>query len=293
MIIDIKYHIASLVAVFLALGIGILVGTNFSAVGNDMIVKQQKQMIDKLEKDFDQLRDENKKAQHQVGDYKAVVNVHKQFEKQVVPSMVYAKLQGLNIAVVETNNYGLQEDWINTMKKAGANITSVTSVSGILNLSDPKVREQIATKLLLTSKDEADVTNAVAQEISVGIKSGQNMENIQYLESLGILKKNGTLGLPINAVVVVGGSQDEQTAKARDLDLPIMKYFLGQNIPVYGVEHSDVDISYMKDYQRLRISTIDDIDLVPGQIALIYAMRGTPGNYGIKTTAKELVPSIP
>lgn len=41
MIIDIKYHIASLTAVFLALGIGIVIGT--SMIGSDTITKQQKE----------------------------------------------------------------------------------------------------------------------------------------------------------------------------------------------------------------------------------------------------------
>ncbi len=78
-----------------------------------------------------------------------------------------------------------------------------------------------------------------------------------------------------------------------NLDLPLMNYFLAQNIPVYGVETSDVDYSYMKQYQKLNVSTVDNIEMIPGQLSLVMAVYGKPGNYGIKTTARQLMPGIP
>lgn len=62
---------------------------------------------------------------------------------------------------------------------------------------------------------------------------------------------------------------------------------------VYGVESSQTSFSYMEEYQKNNISTVDNIDLSLGQIALIYAMEGEPGNYGIKPTAKRFMPSVP
>lgn len=290
MIIDIKYHIASLVAVFLALGIGILVGNNFSAVGNEIFVKQQQQMIDSLEKNFEQIREENKKAQQQISEFQSSVSVHKQFEKQVMPALIAGKLQGQNLAIIETNNYGLHDDWINTLRTAGAKVTTITTVLEGFDLSDEKVRQQIATKLLLPDNGEANITKAIAQEIGAAVTTGKNIENIQFLEDLGFLKKVGEYGEPVNAVIVVGGSQDERMVRVQTLDIPLMNYFLAQNIPVYGVEHADVEVSYMKDYQKLKVTTIDNVDMVPGQYALISAISGNPGNYGVKPTAKQLVP---
>ena len=44
--IDIRYHIASIVAVFLALGLGVLIGSTI--VGDDLLVDQQKKLLDRL-----------------------------------------------------------------------------------------------------------------------------------------------------------------------------------------------------------------------------------------------------
>jgi len=56
MILDIRYHIASLVAVFLALGLGILIGASLLDEGR--LVESQEKLIVGLEKRFDTLQAE-------------------------------------------------------------------------------------------------------------------------------------------------------------------------------------------------------------------------------------------
>jgi len=72
----------------------------------------------------------------------------------------------------------------------------------------------------------------------------------------------------------------------------MMNYFLERNVPVFGVETSDVAYSYMKEYQKLKVSTVDNIDMIPGQLSLVMSVYGKPGNYGIKTTARQLMPDV-
>ncbi len=294
MIIDLKYHIASLIAVFLALGIGILVGT--AVLGNDVndvIVQQQKQMVEKLNRDFEQIRKENKAAQDEIAAYKTSLNISKDFEKQILPLLVTSRLNGKQIAIIETNSYGFHEDWINTLKLAGAKVTSVTTVLEGFELKNETTRKEIATKLMLNDTSEAAVAKEVAKEISVGIISAQNIENLHYFEQIGMIQTSGDYGVPVNSVIFVGGSQADPGDRLANLDLPMMKYFLSQNIPVYGVETSDVVYSYMKQYQKLKVSTVDNIDMVPGQVSLVLAISGKPGNYGIKSTSRNLMPVFP
>lgn len=53
--IDLKYHIASIVAVFLALGLGVIIGSTI--VGDDLLVDQQQKLIERLEEQFYTLKD--------------------------------------------------------------------------------------------------------------------------------------------------------------------------------------------------------------------------------------------
>lgn len=293
MIIDMKYHIASLIAVFLALGIGILVGS--AVLGdnvNDVIMAQQKQMVDDLTRNFEKIRKDNLLAQDEIANYQAYLNVSKEFEKQILPLLVADKLQGKQVAIIETSNYGIHEDWINTLKMAGANITSVTTVLEGVNLNE-ETRKELATKLMLSENTENTITREIARELSVGVISAQNIENIHFFEQMGLIKTSGEYGVPIQAAIFVGGSQVDPGDRQMNLDIPMMNYFLEKKISVYGVETSDVTYSYMKNYQKLKISTVDNIDMIPGQVSLVMAVYGKPGNYGIKSTARLPLPALP
>ena len=293
MIIDFKYHVASLVAVFLALGIGILVGSSFLGENvNEAIIQQQKQIVSNLNRDFEQMRQDHKVAQEEIEAYKSDLNISKQFEEQVLPALFSGKLAGKQIAVIETNSYDFHDDWIETLGMTGANVVSITTVLEGFDLSQEETRNSIKTKLMLKDASEAAVSQELAREIAEGIISAQNLENLHYFEQLGLIKNSGEYGVPINAVIFVGGSQEEVGERCANLDLPMMNYFLERNIPVFGVETSDVAYSYMKEYQKLKVSTVDNIDMIPGQLSLVMSVYGKPGNYGIKTTARQLMPEV-
>lgn len=293
MIIDFKYHVASLVAVFLALGIGILVGSSFLGENvNEAIIQQQKQIVSNLNRDFEQMRQDHKVAQEEIESYKSALNISKQFEDQVLPALFSGKLAGKNIAVIETNNYDFHDDWIDTMGMTGANVVSITTVLEGFNLSQEEIRNSIKTKLMLKDASEGAVSQELAREIAEGVISAQNLENLHYFEQLGLIKNSGEYGVPIDAVIFVGGSQEEVGERCANFDLPMMNYFLERNVPVFGVETSNVAYSYMKEYQKLKVSTVDNIDMIPGQLSLVMSVYGKPGNYGIKTTARQLMPEV-
>jgi outer membrane murein-binding lipoprotein Lpp len=294
MIIDIKYHIASLVAVFLALGIGVLIGSAVLGTNvNDIVMNQQKQIVDELNRKMDQIRKDNKAVQEEINHYKSALDISKEFETKTLPILVANKLYGRQVAIIETTNYGINDQWINTLKNSGAKVKSITAVQEGFSLKNEETRKGIAAKLMLSNTSEAAVTKEVANELAVALTSAQNPEKLHYFEQLGLIKTSGEYGVPVNAVIFVGGSQIDMGDRCANFDLPMISYFLSKNIPVYGVEPSNVVFSYMKQYQKLKMSTIDNIDMISGQVSLVMAVYGKPGNYGIKTSARQLMPAIP
>ncbi len=64
-------------------------------------------------------------------------------------------------------------------------------------------------------------------------------------------------------------------------------------VPVVGVERSDADPSSIGFYSSSGMpATVDSIDLVAGRVALAYALDGARGNYGVKSTADRLLPTL-
>jgi len=91
-------------------------------------------------------------------------------------------------------------------------------------------------------------------------------------------------------VVLVGGSRGEKDNCFRVLDLPLIRYFREHRIRVIGTEFSDAAHSYIRYYYNQRITTVDNVDTIPGITALVLALAGKDGHFGIKPTAERMLP---
>lgn len=288
MIIDYKYHIASLVAVFLALGIGILIGSTL--LGNDALIDYQKQVTDRLESQLQSLRETNETIQARANTLETDSNMHKQFEKQVLPVLAAGKLAGKNYALVELNNFGSPPEVAGVIKAAGGNVISVTSVNAIGD--EQKTIEALQQELGWPVNTSNELYKRLAVEIANNINTGENTVVIGHLVEKELLKTSGQYGSPVDGIIIVGGSYNDINRNMQ-IDISLIDYFNELNIPVVGVEETDVTFSSMKEYQRKHISTVDNIDTVPGQLAMVLALGGQPGHYGIKSTAQRLLPDLP
>ncbi|MHB8171976.1 MAG: copper transporter [Thermincolia bacterium] len=288
MIIDMKHHIASLVAVFLALAMGILIGT--TVLGNDTIIRQLEARADSLAKDLGALSQENKELKAKNAGVEKSTRDYQEFGQSVLPQLVYNRMVGKQIALVETGNYGFNQDMVKTLQLAGAEIQSTTSILEGFDLSDQAKKQQIVNFLNLKETKTEDVMSALARQVAQGVVVGDNLATLNYLEQQKLVKKSGEFGVPVNTVIIIGGSKDDDSTLVQVVDIPMIKYFLEKGMGVLGVEHRDVPSSYMKEYQQFKITTVDNVDTVPGQIALTWSMQGKPGHYGVKDTAKGLLP---
>lgn len=288
-LIDFKYHIASLVAVFLALGIGILIGSTM--LGNDTLIEYQKQVTDRLETQLENLRQKNESLQASANSLQMDLNLQKDFNKKILPYLLDDRLEGTKLAILETNGYRFSGDLINVLEMAGAEVTSVTSFMNFAGIKEDLARDlgwQEEQEEVEGERPQAFVASLVAQSLLSG-----DMNKINPLVQHDLVRITGSYGEPLDAVIIVGGSQDEKNAHMEELDLPIIKFLQKNGLPVYGVEESTALYSYMEFYQSQRLpATVDNIDTVPGQLALVLAIDGQPGNYGIKNNAKRLLPEI-
>lgn len=83
MIIDLRYHIFSLAAVFLALGLGIAIGS--ALPGADTLLREQEKVITRLEKEFAQLRSERRALEEMVAEKEKELAVMERFHREIFP----------------------------------------------------------------------------------------------------------------------------------------------------------------------------------------------------------------
>ncbi|MFY9140804.1 MAG: copper transporter [Thermacetogeniaceae bacterium] len=289
MIVDIRYHIASLAAVFLALGLGILIGT--SMISSDAITQQQKKMIEGLEKEFTVLREENKVNADALMQAQEVIANQQKFNESVLPVLVKGKLEGRKIAVIDINYNKKHDGLLSALRSAGAEIQSVTVVNlGLLN--DSSLSKQTAGMLGKDDPDPDEYLANLAKLLGEAVTTGAHSELIVFLDDTEIASVTGTYGHPLQDVIVIGGCNNKDEDYAKIFDLNLIKTLQKEGCTVYGTEDSDVEISYMRHYQNVRLTTVDNIDTAHGQLALIQAMNGYPGHYGIKETAESFLPPL-
>ncbi|MDI6711344.1 MAG: copper transporter [Bacillota bacterium] len=287
MIINLRYHIVSLVAVFLALGIGILIGS--AVLGNDTIAQSQQQVADRLEKHLNELRHENEVVRQQLAALQAENAVQRQFSKDALPFLVAGRLAGVNVALVETSPFATGQDLRPVLEMAGARVVSVTSIINGFAVEERK--PELLAAAGWPDMGEKQLIRRLAEATGQAIMKGRT-PLIDYLEQEDMLTITGEYGKPVNYVIVVGGGHDGDRTLLTQLDIPLLDVFAKNKISVCGVEETSVPFSYMKDYQRRCTATVDNIDTVAGQFALVAAIAGQPGNYGVKETAESLLPGF-
>lgn len=290
--LDLRYHIVSLVAVFLALGIGVLIGSAMET--DNTLIQQQKVLTDRLAADLEKLRGENKEAVEKLAQAEKAVDQRDAFAKEVLPALVKNRLVGYRVAIIDTGDYGFNDDLLDVLKKAGAVVTSTSVLGREFILADPKLQKEVATFLGVDSSSQAGIVKEMTWQVARGLLVGDNLAIIKYLTDKKLLKISGAYGQPVQGVIIIGGSQQPNSAHFRldNVDLPLIEALQQKGLEIYGTEYAGVAASYMKSYQRYKISTIDNVDTPMGQVALITAMEGRPGDYGIKATASRLLPDL-
>ncbi len=65
------------------------------------------------------------------------------------------------------------------------------------------------------------------------------------------------------------------------------------SVRVVAVEMRDSDPSQIALMKDQGLTTVDDLDLVAGQAALVYTLLGADGQFGVKDSADQLLPPPP
>lgn len=280
---DLRYHIASLVAVFLALGLGILIG--FVAVGDDALVKEQKYLIDGLENEFHSLREKNTLAYQEMAIYREELDFWQGFSQVTFPYAIQGRLAGRRLAIVQTGHQNLPADLLGNLEIAGAEIVSVIHNDYLATLAqvlpawaieaeDMYTMEELANQMLEVAYQICDVIGVVTDDFE-----DENADldvNYQFLDG----------------VILVGGTDSQDNFFVEQLDLPLIKLLQRQGFLVAGVEGSEMPYSYIPSYRREADIIVEQIDTIPGQVALIWALTGLPGYYGVGTEVQGLLPDL-
>jgi hypothetical protein len=88
------------------------------------------------------------------------------------------------------------------------------------------------------------------------------------------------------------GMSTEQAQASAAFESGLIAGVTAVGVPVVGVELSNTEPSQVPWYKSMGISSVDDLDALAGQAALVYALTGSHGAYGVKSSADSLLPAV-
>ncbi len=292
MLINIKHLIVTVISVFLALSMGILIGIQLES--HDLIFKQQESIIEKMEIKFDELNRTREELQNEIKKLDEINSINVMYINNIFPDYIKGKLNGLNVAIIETTDDYSYVDLRKAIKDAGANISSIISITNKVIDSNEDDKNALLEYYSTKNKNIEESQNASSLIVSSIIDAmvlGKSFEEIQYLTENAYLQTFGSFEHNIDYVIIAGGSK-QKTEKINIIDLPLIRELKNYSVPVVGAEDSNVVNSYIEYYKKEKISTVDNIDNVIGQTSIILIIEGREGNYGIKKSAESLMPLL-
>jgi hypothetical protein len=262
---DLRYHLISLISVFLALAIGILLGVAMADRG--VVSNRVQAEIASIEQQLDRQQREIDKRDARIAEQEEVL-------VGMSEVMISDSLEGEDVALV-------------------AGPFADPDVSGAVQSDLSEAGANITTFEILDAPEPTEIT--ILENTSSGVATP--LEANYADEARRILGFTGEVEESPEIVVFVGGGEIPEDAPRTTRDRldgaqrEMFRIWLNAGIRVVGAEPTEAGHSDVSLFQDVGVPSVDYADQPVGRAALVrLAATDTEGTYGNKDTASEPFP---
>lgn len=302
--ISLRQHVVTIVAIFLALALGMLAGSAFV----------QPRLVDTLRTQVESQRGQMDDLRSQVTELRDRLAQEQAFNDGALPHLTAGRLTGLEIVVIAQDGV---EDAVVTetrqaLEEAGATAI-VLSARATLAPQDQEGQTALASLLDLPGAAPEDLPTLAAEALADRLASSERRDPpgqglLHRLLAEGYLapvdanlseETLSTIGGSDQMVVVLagGGSQDPVMGPA-DFAVPLVERLADLGLVVAAGESVDTAVPFVPLLRASGIDgvvTVDDLDESRGGAALVLGLQqlrltGDGGDYGVKGDAAPLPP---
>jgi hypothetical protein len=305
-VINFRYHVVSLTAVFLALAIGLVVGT---AALNGPVADSLKDQVQALNRDNSNLRD-------QQNQYRDELNRAQDFATEVSPALLNGKLAGRRILIVALpNTQDYVDQVIAMLAVAGAKVSAKVTVQDkffdpvndveLLDLAAQASQPTVQTEGLPQNSNGVETSSAL---LALALLQGAGPVSADDLTAVltayaepGYIAVDDDAAGGAEATIVVSGlpAVDKDAAKKSQSALTLTAQFAKDRPLVVagdGVGDGNLVAAVRADPALVKtISTVDNASTTQGQLTTALTMverlvQNKVGQYGLSAGAASLVP---
>jgi hypothetical protein len=278
-----RYHAASLIAVFLALSIGILIGAQF---GGDALTNTRKDLEHSL---VGNLQD----ARSRADELNAELNRSDEFSERVYPVLTRDRLSGMRFAIIALGDLpsDITADVEDALGPTGAKLVGVGVVREPVDVNG--LASDLAKTRFADLRTNPDALTELGRGLGRQLALGGTLPEV--VRGRLFSRASGTFG-GLDGVIVVRDQPEEmgpaQRSRANQLESALMSGITATRVPGVGIEATTTEPSSVSFFQSSDLSSVDDVDLTAGQLAMVFAMLGAEGSFGVKSSADRLLPDL-
>jgi Copper transport outer membrane protein, MctB len=268
-VVDFRYHALSLVAVFLALGIGIVLGVT---IGDSLVSDADRNLRDSLRGDVEQAREEARDAQ-------ALGERRDDVIEEIAPRLAAGRLTGRRIALVALGELPaeLAESVDEAVEMGGGRVVRTAELEPLPDADRPRAQRRWGATAVRAVESGGALLRRLARSTSPRWLSGR------------------TSG-PVDGVVVYRDPPSEDESDEDALRRDALGDGAVRRIGDTGiaVEALGTDPSQVEWYGERLPASIDNVDTVAGRLtlALVLADRRPEGSFGYKDSADRALPDL-
>lgn len=278
-----RYHATSLIAVFLALAVGILIGAEF---GGDALTSTRKNLEASLVNNLQDARSRTDELSGQLGR-------SNEFAERVYPALTRERLQGKRIGLLALG--GLPSEDTAAVEEAlgptGAKLVGVGVVREPVDLAG--FEEDLAKTRFADVREDPDTLTALGVGLGRQLVLGGTLPEVVRGQLFS--RASGSFGALDGVIVVRNQPQDMgslQRGAANAFESGLMSGVTGTRTPAVGIETSTAEPSSISFFQANDLASVDDVEMTAGQLALVFSLLGAEGSFGVKNSADRLLPDL-
>lgn len=300
--IDFRYLLTTIVAIFLALAIGLLIGSGLLAdpIAEDL----ERQVREKIQR--------NNELQSRVNEYQGRIRADEDFEDLVEPRLVDRELAGDEFVLFafEGSDDALLDSIRAAVDGAGGSIPTTITINNRMSMEDTAAAEELRAALPPpVGEEEDDVRVLVGRELgerAASDASGASGDSLfdtidDPLIEHGYIDVEASDGdtIPFAAdFIVAAGSPDDPPYDVDPFAEALLTGLARHGAEVVATEGWESRWSFVPRIRdgdvRDLVSTVDHADTTAGRVSLIAELErlpaGDPGHYGFRSGSDAIAP---
>lgn len=278
-----RYHATSLIAVFIALAVGILIGAEF---GGDALNNTRRDLEHSL---VGNLQD----ARSRADELNADLGRSNEFGERVYPVLTRERLEGQRFAILALGGLPspVTEEVEEALAPTGGQLVGVGVAREPVDVNG--LAEDLAKTRFSDLRANPDALTELGTGLGRQLVIGGTLPEV--VRGHLFSRASGSFG-GLDGVIVVRDQPEDmgpaQRERASQLETALMSGITATRVPAVGVETSTDDSSSISFFQSSDLASVDDVDLPAGKLAMVFAMLGAEGSFGVKGSADRLLPDL-